>query len=218
MRYSQNITQEPRKWVPLPRNPNVVQIIDEFLQVKRDGQGAARAKPKTAGGHADGGSTTALDAEDAAADGDANAGRAGGDDGADSGEARAGEALSDRLERWQQLLDALRTYFDTAWPLMLLYRHEREQYERLVASRCDASGAEFSPATAYGAEHLLRLLAKLPVLLVKTDLAPGELPQLAAKLGALVDHLAKRRGGLFLDHYELREAHLGAYGLGAPER
>ena len=78
MRYSQNITQEPRKWVPLPRNPNVGQIIDEFLQVKRDGQGAARAKPKTAGGHADGGSTTALDAEDAAADGDANAGRAGG--------------------------------------------------------------------------------------------------------------------------------------------
>ena len=56
------------------------------------------------------------------------------------------------------------------------------------------------------------------VLLVKTDLAPGELPQLAAKLGALVDHLAKRRGELFLDHYELREAHLGAYGLGAPER
>ena len=206
MRYSQNITQEPRKWVPLPRNPNVVQIIDEFLQVKRDGQGAARAKPKTAGGHADGGSTTALDAEDAAADGDANAGRAGGDDGADSGEARAGEALSDRLERWQQLLDALRTYFDKALPLMLLYRHEREQYERLVASRCDASGAEFSPATAYGAEHLLRLFTKLPAILgASSNISPPQANQLQIKLGDFLKFLQKNQERFFLPHYELVE-------------
>ena len=209
MRCSQNITQEPRKWVPLPRDPNIVQIIDEFLQAKRDGQGAARVKPKTAAGDADGGSSTAVDAnaeERAAADGDAIAGRAAGEDGLDGGEARAGEASSDRLERWQQLLDALRTYFDKALPLMLLYRHEREQYERLAASQCDASGAEFSPATAYGAEHLLRLFTKLPAILgASSNISPPQANQLQIKLGDFLKFLQKNQERFFLPHYELVE-------------
>ena len=219
MRCSQNITQEPRKWVPLPRDPNIVQIIDEFLQAKRDGQGAARVKPKTAAGDADGGSSTAVDAnaeERAAADGDAIAGRAAGEDGLDGGEARAGEASSDRLERWQQLLDALRTYFDKALPLMLLYRHEREQYERLAASQCDASGAEFSPATAYGAEHLLRLFTKLPAILgASSNISPPQANQLQIKLGDFLKFLQKNQERFFLPHYELVETLRAADDLAA---
>ena len=71
------------------------------------------------------------------------------------------------------------------------------------------------PSQVYGGEHLLRLLTKLPTLLVKTDLSPNELSMLQTKLGDFLKHLAKYKDTIFLDHYQLREAHLGPYGLGS---
>lgn len=55
-----------------------------------------------------------------------------------------------------EIVKGLRCYFDKALPIMLLYKSEREQYE-------DSMGADVSPSSVYGAEHLLRLFGE-PIL------------------------------------------------------
>lgn len=68
-----------------------------------------------------------------------------------------------------------RLYFDKALPLILLYRQEREQYERLRAAT--SKGKEFVPSDIYGAEHLLRLFVRLPHLLAQTAMGAQEVSQ-----------------------------------------
>ncbi|KAK1392408.1 MRG domain-containing protein [Heracleum sosnowskyi] len=63
--------------------------------------------------------------------------------------------LSDEI---QEILNGIRCYFDKALPAILLYNSERKQYEAL-------SGENIPPSLAYGAEHLLRLVVKLPEML-----------------------------------------------------
>lgn len=104
-------------------------------------------------------------------------------------------------KRWRDFGDAVTLYFDKALPKILLYRHEREQYD-LVAKR---RHPDSSPSQLYGAEHLVRLFAKLPELLVKTTLSQTELHQTKSKLNELYKWLVKHKDALFLDHYELRE-------------
>ncbi|RHY58879.1 hypothetical protein DYB30_002915 [Aphanomyces astaci] len=61
------------------------------------------------------------------------------------------------------MLEGLEAYFNRALPLILLYRHERAQYDQIAASFTvtdDSSAADraaAAPAAIYGAEHLLRL-------------------------------------------------------------
>lgn len=54
-----------------------------------------------------------------------------------------------------ELLNGLRTYFDRALPMMLLYKKERQQFQEAIKT------PECSPSTIYGAEHLLRLFGML---------------------------------------------------------
>uniref|UniRef100_A0A2P2M348 Chromatin binding protein n=1 Tax=Rhizophora mucronata TaxID=61149 RepID=A0A2P2M348_RHIMU len=57
-----------------------------------------------------------------------------------------------------EILKGIRSYFDKALPMILLYKKERQQFH-------DAVENDVSPSTIYGAEHLLRLFVKLPELL-----------------------------------------------------
>ncbi|XP_010437242.1 PREDICTED: protein MRG1-like [Camelina sativa] len=57
-----------------------------------------------------------------------------------------------------EILKGIRSYFDKALPVMLLYKKERRQYQEVIVD-------DISPSTVYGAEHLLRLFVKLPELL-----------------------------------------------------
>jgi mortality factor 4-like protein 1 len=107
---------------------------------------------------------------------------------------------------WSDLIGGLRAYFDVALPKLLLYRQEREQYDRFVQGHS-------APSAVYGAEHLLRLLSQLPNLLMYTDLEPGELSRLQAKLPDLYKFLLRGRSEFFLSAYKLREATLSARSL-----
>lgn len=55
-----------------------------------------------------------------------------------------------------EILKGIRSYFDKALPVMLLYKKERRQYQEAIVD-------DISPSTVYGAEHLLRLFGKIPV-------------------------------------------------------
>ena len=56
-----------------------------------------------------------------------------------------------------------------------------------------------------GAEHLVRLIIKLPKLLAQTNLAKGEIPRLKRKIEDLLKYLRQNRARLFLQAYQLRE-------------
>jgi len=145
------IVNEPRHWVPLPRTPTIASVLETFLATKR-------------------------------------------------------EQRRDQLGKWEEFVEALRTYFDVALPKVLLYRQEREQYER----HKPAPGADGPlPSAVYGAEHLLRLLTRLPTLLIHSDLNSQEMPQVQTKLTDFLRFLVRHQADIFLKHYVLRETVLG---------
>lgn len=74
------------------------------------------------------------------------------------------------------------------------------------AARATPTSTRFAPIDVYGAEHLLRLISKLPVILVKTDLSPRAVSQLAIRLNELVRYLVEHKADLFLNTYDLYEA------------
>jgi len=140
----EQVTLEPRKWVPLPRHPTVQHVLDQFV-ASRENQ---------------------------------------------------------HKKRWRELADSIVMYFDKALPKILLYRYEREQWA-LAAKKVDR------PSNCYGTEHLLRLFAKLPELLVRSDLSPHEVGQVRSKLGDVFKFLVAHKNDFLLPHYQLREALLG---------
>lgn len=79
-----------------------------------------------------------------------------------------------QMQKFHELIDAIKAYFDRALPLILLYHHERDQYERVKAEHKDG---EFVPSDFYGAEHLLRLFVKLPGLLAQAAMTQHEVAQ-----------------------------------------
>ena len=60
-----------------------------------------------------------------------------------------------------EILNGLRSYFDKALPVMLLYKEERGQYTDNVQE----DHTNITPSSIYGAEHLLRLFgnARSPI-------------------------------------------------------
>ena len=101
-------------------------------------------------------------------------------------------------QAWRDFAGALISYFDAALPRLLLYRQERQQYDLRARGR----GA---PSRLYGAEHLVRLIIKLPKLLAQTNLTKGEIPRLKRKIEDLLKYLRQNRARLFLQAYQLRE-------------
>ncbi|KAI4337016.1 hypothetical protein L6164_015478 [Bauhinia variegata] len=97
-----------------------------------------------------------------------------------------------------EILKGLRSYFDKALPVILLYKNERHQYQ-------EACLDDISPSTVYGAEHLLRLFVKLPELLLHADIEEGTLIELQAKLTDFLKFLQKNQSSFFLSTYHVPE-------------
>ncbi len=57
-----------------------------------------------------------------------------------------------------------------------------------------------APSSAYGGEHLLRLLVKLPELLPMTSLPTDNYATLELRLADFVSHLSEKRSSLFAKH------------------
>jgi len=87
----------------------------------------------------------------------------------------------------EEVVAGLCVLFDRALPACLLYKFERPQY--LDLSRA-CPGVR--PSRIYGAEHLLRLLLKLPALLAHTRMDILELQALEARVNDLIKWLQTR--------------------------
>ncbi|XWS24164.1 hypothetical protein CRYUN_Cryun28dG0077200 [Craigia yunnanensis] len=98
----------------------------------------------------------------------------------------------------REIFKGIHAYFNKALPLMLLYKSERQQYEHTITE-------DIRPSTVYGAEHLLRLLVKLPELLVCADIEEETLLELQQKLVDFLKFLQKNQNALFLSTYHVAE-------------
>mmetsp|Transcript_29166 Transcript_29166/g.52147 ORF Transcript_29166/g.52147 Transcript_29166/m.52147 type:complete len:239 (-) Transcript_29166:112-828(-) len=94
-----------------------------------------------------------------------------------------------------ELVISLQEYFDDALPGLLLYAGEEELYRNAKFDR------NKSPSAIYGAEHLLRLLVKLPELLSATDVLEGKIHRIQTQVNDLVMFLDANHAAFFLTRY-----------------
>ncbi|KAK4426396.1 protein MRG1 [Sesamum alatum] len=94
-----------------------------------------------------------------------------------------------------EILNGLRSYFDKALPVILLYKKERQQYREAISDNV-------SPSSVYGAEHLLRLFVKLPELLGYVRIEEETLIRLQQKLLEFLKFLQNNQSTFFLASYD----------------
>ncbi|RLN51545.1 hypothetical protein BBJ29_008632 [Phytophthora kernoviae] len=145
-----NVTQAPYKLVPLPRKPNVSQIIKTYLEFKKS-------------------------------------------------KVHEGEASEEKeYKNIEGIMEGVQSYFDRALSSILLYRMERRQYQELRQKQEE----EIPLSQIYGAEHLIRLFVRLPVLLASASIPPRELHQIQARLNDFLKFIQKNSSTWFVTEYE----------------
>ncbi|KAG2789864.1 hypothetical protein JG687_00012764 [Phytophthora cactorum] len=145
-----NVTHAPHKLVPLPRKPNVSQIIQTYLEFKKN-------------------------------------------------KVRDGEASEEKeYKNIEGIMQGVQSYFDRALSSILLYRMERRQYQELRQKQSE----EVPLSQIYGAEHLIRLFVRLPVLLASSNISPRELNQIQARLNDFLKFVQKNSAAWFVTEYE----------------
>ncbi|KAL8128024.1 hypothetical protein AgCh_014817 [Apium graveolens] len=111
-----------------------------------------------------------------------------------------------KLPRTPNVDDILKKYFRfkvkknniTSYNAMLLYNNERKQYEALSAEN-------IPPSVAYGAEHLLRLLVKLPEILQDVNIEEEMRMKLEHEILGLIKFLQENQSTFFLSTYQTPE-------------
>jgi mortality factor 4-like protein 1 len=83
--------------------------------------------------------------------------------------------------------------FDACFALLLLYKNERAQFERLKAPE------RRGPSTVYGAEHLLRFMSRAPDLLATVPMEREVFIMYERMLNALALYLKSKRFDYFLE-------------------
>jgi len=97
----------------------------------------------------------------------------------------------------KEIAEGLREYFDMALGTMLLYKFERFQYNQII----HGSAVAAKPSKVYGAEHLLRLIVKLPTLLVRARVSDEKQTLIFSKMNDLAKFLHKNGKLVFLPEY-----------------
>eukprot|EP00816_Leptocylindrus_hargravesii_P004967 CAMPEP_0196805612 /NCGR_PEP_ID=MMETSP1362-20130617/5405_1 /TAXON_ID=163516 /ORGANISM="Leptocylindrus danicus, Strain CCMP1856" /LENGTH=396 /DNA_ID=CAMNT_0042178641 /DNA_START=6 /DNA_END=1196 /DNA_ORIENTATION=- len=109
---------------------------------------------------------------------------------------------------WEVMVNGLLSFFNESLSLFCLYRHEKPQF-RSIISMADNSDERFAGkeyCEIYGCEFLLRLIVRLPVLLVDyraSPLAAKEMKNIVSKLGDLTRYLQKNQNEFFRQPYRI---------------
>lgn len=110
-----------------------------------------------------------------------------------------GETAEEKeLKNVEGIMEGVQSYFDRALSSILLYRMERRQYQELRQKQTE----EVPLSQIYGAEHLIRLFVRLPVLLASADIPPRELHQIQARLNDFLKFIQKNSAAWFVQEYE----------------
>lgn len=192
----ENITKL-QQLVPLPRSPSVNQLLDEFLQSRENALAPASSS-----------SSSAFTSSSAAATASSNSSST-------SSSSSSSEPVDKSILLYREIIHGLKVYFNKAVGTVLLYKFERGQYKKLLEAEKEGHVHQAAPkkhnagntvdmANIYGAEHLLRLFVKLPVLLNATKLTPQESATMSTKLTEIIKFLEARanQNVLFVPQYE----------------
>jgi len=109
------------------------------------------------------------------------------------------------------LIAGLRTYFDRSLGSTLLYRFERAQYaemrKKYITGQHVAPGTEREMSAIYGAEHLCRLLVKLPEMVSHTTMDDISVAVLREYVTELMRWLVREKDRVFLQAYDFPSTH-----------
>jgi len=94
---------------------------------------------------------------------------------------------NDQRVNSQEMVTCLGTYFERTLPVILLYKEEREQYEQIRAQYPERTISEI-----YGADHLLRLIVRLPAILAQTTLEKEQIQKLKSQISDLLKFIQKK--------------------------
>jgi mortality factor 4-like protein 1 len=87
----------------------------------------------------------------------------------------------DGFQVYKELFEGLCMFFDKALPNILLYRHERHQFN-VISEKIKEENDVMAPSSVYGSEHLLRLFSRLPKLLSHLFIPTSEMNQVTNKI------------------------------------
>ncbi|XP_019437921.1 PREDICTED: protein MRG2-like isoform X2 [Lupinus angustifolius] len=104
-------------------------------------------------------------------------------------------SVADSIE---EIMKGLGSYFDKALPVILLYKHERNQYQEACPSNTTAS-------SVYGAEHFLRLLVKLPELMSNAGIEKETMTEIQEQTVDFLRFLQRNHNAFFLSTYHVHE-------------
>ncbi|KAF1317034.1 Chromatin modification-related protein eaf3, partial [Globisporangium splendens] len=108
------------------------------------------------------------------------------------------EADEKEYKNLEGIMEGIQSYFDRALGSILLYRMERKQYHEIKQKNEDVPVSEI-----YGAEHLIRLFVRLPILLGGANLPPRELASIQSRLNDFLKYIQKNAAAWFSPEYEL---------------
>lgn len=121
-------------------------------------------------------------------------------------------------ETAKEVADALIEYFDSTLPKTLLYHFERRQYTEFFVPGKKSDPPEFEkqlrPSNVYGAEHLLRLIHKLPFMLECSTAARDTMQVIADKVNDLTKYIQRNIRFFFqLSYTPAPKSYLKALGI-----
>ena len=107
----------------------------------------------------------------------------------------------------EEFISGLQSYFQMTLGRILLYTHERPQYNEIrklwenaaPGSEMDGKG----PGDVYGAEHLIRLMVKMPELVAQTNMDKQSVSRMREELARLTMWLGRNSGKYFSAPYEV---------------
>jgi mortality factor 4-like protein 1 len=121
------------------------------------------------------------------------------------------EKDDDLLQDTRDFAESLSIYFDRALPVILLYRHERKQYDNAAEYMRRES---LQPSEVYGAEHLNRLFIKMSKLLFGVVAKREELADFRGYCQDLMKFISKHSAKYFVDEdYKLESEALAVAGV-----
>ena len=100
---------------------------------------------------------------------------------------------------FEDFVAGFKDYFDKCIGLMLLYAFERKQYAQ-ARRLWEKEGINASDV--YGAEHLCRLLCKLPELIAQTNMDDESVSEVSDEIAKFTHWLAKNSNRFFTADYE----------------
>lgn len=103
----------------------------------------------------------------------------------------------------REVAEGIKAYFDAALPTTLLYKFERLQFNEFYFGPNSMARNDAYPVRHYGAEHLTRLLLKLPYMLESTGVDVNMMRRIAEKVNDLARFMAENGRLLFLYEYDV---------------